>query len=182
MKNLLLKLLTFTIVISTALFLGTACKPNPNLDNGENNNNNNNNNGVPPVETSQGLAFSESLNGLGFVVTGYGTCNDKRLIIPSTYENKPVIEINSSAFKNNEIIEEVVIPNSITTISENAFANCKNLAKITLNEGVLNIKGKAFINCNKLTDITIPNSVESIGDYAFKGCYNLTNATIKLLV
>ena len=51
------------------------------------------------VTPSQGLVYQLSESGAFYMVTGLGTCTDENLIIPSTYENKPVIIIYGSAFE-----------------------------------------------------------------------------------
>lgn len=50
--------------------------------------------------------------------------------IPSVIEGKPVTSIGRSAFEENMIVKEVVLPETITTIYYSAFSNCKNLEKI----------------------------------------------------
>lgn len=51
----------------------------------------------------------------------------KDIIIPDTYQGVPVTSIASLAFYNNDNIENVVIPSSITNVSEKAFMGCNNL-------------------------------------------------------
>ena len=58
-------------------------------------------------------------------------------------------------FLNGEEVQDLVIPNSVTSISNNAFNNCISL-----------------------TSVTIPNSVTSIGNSAFNGCSGLTTVTM----
>ena len=55
-------------------------------------------------------------------------------------------------YVNNRLVDNLVIPSSLTSIGERTFSGCKSL-----------------------TSITIPNSVTSIGDFAFEGCTGLTS-------
>ena len=55
-------------------------------------------------------------------------------------------------YVNNRLVDNLVIPSSVTSIGERTFSGCKSL-----------------------TSITIPNSVTSIGDFAFEGCTGLTS-------
>ena len=60
--------------------------------------------------------------------------------IPATYNGKPVTVIAEKAFYNATMLEEIFIPESITTIGNSAFYGCKNLS-ITIPETVTTIKG-----------------------------------------
>ena len=108
-------------------------------------------------------------------------------------------------YLNNVLVENLVIPDSVTSISFAAFYNCTELKSIELveNSNLTNIGKSAFCGCTGLTSIefaenskltsigqyafyectaitsvTIPNSVTSIGDDAFYGCTGLTSITL----
>ena len=81
-------------------------------------------------------------------------------------------------YLNNELVTELIIPNSITSIKNYAFWGCNGLTSITIPNSVTSIGNSAFSSCKGLTSITIPNSVTSIGKWAFQYCTKLTNATI----
>ena len=111
MKNLLLKLISLILVISTALFIATAC---------------NNDDFV----ASEGLEFEMSSDRTGYAVIGIGECFDRKVVIPLTYNDKPVIEIKKEAFKEDPFIEEVIITNNVTTIGSSAFEGCNKLKSV----------------------------------------------------
>ena len=77
-----------------------------------------------------------------------------------------------------ELITNLVIPNSVTTIGEYAFYRCSNFTSLTIPDSVTTIGKCAFYLCANLTSITIPDSVTTIGGSAFKDCYKLTSVTI----
>ena len=94
--------------------------------------------------------------------------------------------IGAKAFNHCPLLEEVIIPDSVTEIESqesvgdtyySAFHNCTSLKSITLPNKLTKIGTSAFRNCTGLTSITIPNSVKKINN-AFSGCTGLTSITI----
>ena len=73
-------------------------------------------------------------------------------------------------YVNGELVKEIVIPNSVTSIGGYAFCDCTSLEGITIPDSVTSIGGAAFCRCTSLKGITIPDSVTSIGYNAFEGC------------
>ena len=157
---------------------------------------------LPPTssEYSQGLKYQHR-DGSGVIVTGKGTCTDKNIVIPPTYDGLPVVAIGDKAFYNCYRLTSVTIPDSVTNIGEwafyscdsltsvtipdsvtrigyAAFENCSNLTSVTIGDSVTSIGASAFYDCSKLTSVTIGNSVTGIGFYAFRDCISLTNVTI----
>ena len=95
------------------------------------------------------------------------------LVIPNS-----VTSIGNSAFSCCTGLTSINIPDSVTSIGNYAFQNCTCLTSVTIENGVTSIGNSAFENCTSLTSITIPDSVTSIGNYAFYGCRGLTSITI----
>ena len=89
-----------------------------------------------------------------------------------------VVTIEKEAFNYRMNLEQINIPDSVTSIGEGAFCGCMALKNITIPNSVTKIESSAFSSCESLTSITIPNSVTSIGEYAFYGCKALKNITI----
>lgn len=81
------------------------------------------------------------------------------------------------AFYECRLLEQVIIPNSVTSIGDYAFWECKSLRNITIPDTVNSIGHASFYGCELLTDILICG-VSTIGDSAFSQCYSLTNVTI----
>ena len=79
-------------------------------------------------------------------------------------------------------LEEITIPNTVTTIGKAAFNECKKLSEITIPNGVTTIGEGAFRCCSSLTEIVIPDSVTEIltsGAWgSFRSCTNLKNVTL----
>ena len=114
-----------------------------------------------------------------YTVSGIGTCTDTEILIPTTYNDLPVVSVEASAFLNNTAITSVVLPDSITSIGENAFNGCESLTSVTFgkNSQLSSIGPGAFNYCYSLESITIPESVTSIGSDAFYYCYGLRSVT-----
>ena len=57
------------------------------------------------------------------------------LVVPSTYEGKPVTSIGGSAFYVCTSLASVTIPDSVTSIGESAFWGCSSLTSIEVGKG-----------------------------------------------
>lgn len=122
-------------------------------------------------------------------INGYfGT--DKTVVIPERIVGKPVTGISN--FANNENIEKVVIPSTVTCIWEYAFANCSSLKEVVFGDGITEICQrlsrtappwrkinsriwqklgyKAFRNCTSLKKVFIPKSLTEMGHTVFANC------------
>jgi hypothetical protein len=100
------------------------------------------------------------------------------LVIPSTYEGKPITSIGNSAFGQCRSLTNVTIPASVTSIGNYAFQYCTSLTSVTIPDSVTTIGDGTFRGCSGLTNVTIPARVTSIGGRAFLGCSSLTSVTI----
>ena len=133
---------------------------------------------LPTDENPQGLAFCLKDDGTYAVEIGNAKYLSK-IKIPATYNGKAVTEVGRFCDETgNTILQEIIIPNSVTTIGDRAFYQCSNLTSVTIGNSVTTIGESAFSGCSKLTSVTIPDSVTTIGDWAFWNCSNLTSVTI----
>lgn len=126
-------------------------------------------------EGSAGLEYKMMTNYA--VLVGIGTCEDKKVVIASTFNGVPVTVIDSLAFYNCAFIEEVVIPEGVTMIRDEAFYLCTNLKKVTLPTTLDIIDDWVFANCESLENIAIPDRVMWVGQRAFSDCKSLTSVT-----
>ena len=108
---------------------------------------------VPSLALGDPLTYK--VEGGTVAVIGCDKNASGELVIPSTYEDKPV-----------------------TSIGVNAFSRCSGLTSVTIPDSVTKIGDRAFLGCSSLTSVTIPDSVISIGDYAVIYCSGLTSVTI----
>ena len=127
---------------------------------------------------SEGLEYTLLVDENGYSVTGIGTCQDKKLVIPATYNNLPVAAIGDYAFYYCDNLTSVSIGNSVITIGYAAFGGCTNLTSVVIPDSVTTIGDAAFGDCTNLTSVVIPDSVTTIGDSAFAWCTSLTSVII----
>ncbi|MCL2675638.1 MAG: leucine-rich repeat domain-containing protein, partial [Firmicutes bacterium] len=143
-----------------------------------------------PVLSTPGLKFTLIDGGRAYEVSvGTATTGPNaatKIIIPTLYNGLPVTKIadygfydyhwdNGFAQTNN--IENITIPNSVTTIGIYAFGLCTALASISIPDGVSAIGGGAFLQCLSLTSLYLPSTITSMGENVFSACDNLTFIT-----
>jgi len=73
-------------------------------------------------------------------------------------------------------LRSVRIPSSLTNVSECAFEEC-GLREVDIQPGVVNIEKDAF-RSTSLRTLLIPDTVKLIGESSFADCSSLTNVTI----
>lgn len=137
-------------------------------------------------------------NGEEVMIRGYsGTEGD--VVIPSEIAGLPVTRIAESAFKENNTLRSVIIPDSVVEIGANAFYSCKSLQKVVLSKNVTEIKDNTFafsslkqINLEHVSIFgggafmfsgltgTVVLSAENmiINSQAFRYCHNVTDVKI----
>ena len=88
------------------------------------------------------------------------------------YDANP-LTYGHNLYVNGELVKDLIIPDSVTSIGKWAFCGCSGLTSVTIGNSVTSIGGSAFSSCTGLTSVTIGNSVTSIGEDAFEYCYKL---------
>lgn len=124
------------------------------------------------------FSFVSTADKSGYICTGISNVTNFDIVIPDTYNGKPVLEIGASAFANRTELTSVTLPDSITTISNLAFSGCSGLIDVIFENGLTTIGSGAFRNCIGLTNVTIPDSVTNISNDAFNGCSEITSISL----
>ena len=127
--------------------------------------------------TLEDMIFTLNLAGDSYTVTGKKSGGGGELVIPETYNGKPVTHIAQKAFYNWEELTSVVIPDSVLSIGSYAFKGCTNLTSVTIGKSVRTIHESAFMYCSGLTELILPDSLTRIDTNAFLGT-GLTYLTI----
>ena len=131
---------------------------------------------IPDSVTSIGSSAFSNCSSLtnAFITDIASWCN----ISFRSYSANPLCYADN-LYVDNQLVTELVIPDSVTSIGNYAFYGCSSLTSITIPDSVTSIGGSAFYNCSSLTNITIPDNVTSIGYSAFYNCSSLSSVTFE---
>ena len=110
--------------------------------------------------------------GKGAFRSGLTRAKLEQVTIPNT-----VTSIGDQAFYDCEFLTSVVIPDSVTSVGKQAFTSCDALTSVVIGRGVTTIPREMFSYCESLTDLTIPGTVKFIDDMAFCNS-GLTSVTL----
>lgn len=135
------------------------------------------------------FTYTLSQDGESYILTHIEVGNDGNIIVPKTYNNKPVKSIADNLLKDNQVVKKFVMQSNITSIGNYAFQNCKNLSTITIGENTTNIYTDTFINCLSigacsfegcvgLTEVILANDVQNIGWRSFAFCENIKKVVL----
>ena len=83
------------------------------------------------------------------------------------------IIIGQYAFLNCTSLENVLMPDTVTTIREGAFKNCTSLTDIKYSKKLESIENEAFLNCTGFSKFSVPSTVTSMGVNMLQGCTNI---------
>ena len=56
--------------------------------------------------------------------------DDENVVIPDSYLGRPITSMGVECFSNNDTLESVVIPDTVSIIGAHTFVNCKNLKSV----------------------------------------------------
>lgn len=89
----------------------------------------------------------------------YSVCADEtEVTIPEFVNGYPLTRIHDGAFANCSKINNIVIPDGVTTIGAFAFQNCSSLKKIVIPQSVTKFGREVFKDCDLLTIYGYRNS------------------------
>ena len=122
---------------------------------------------------------NKALTTLGDYVFGNSGVNNINLTNATklaSLTGKPFIYALDPA-KTNDVLKEITLPKSLTTIEATVFQNCTFLQKINGLQAtaVTEIGDASFLNCRNLTQLDLPNA--NINKAPFVGCAKLATLT-----
>ena len=118
------------------------------------------------------------------------------LFVPSTLNNRKLVDIRNNAFKDNTVFRylefsgaenlerigsfafsgctsvtgEVKIPAKVKTVETAAFENCTSIETVVYDSACESVPNQCFNGCSSLSSVTLGDNVKSIGNYAFANC------------
>ena len=111
---------------------------------------------------------------------------DGKLVVPDTYNGKPVVEIADNAFyyRLNNIrytlqtnISEVVLPETIRKVGKEAFYYLTDIKKVNMPSSLIEIGEDAFWSTG-ISEVILPDGLKTVGRNAFQYCNDLTKLVI----
>lgn len=94
-----------------------------------------------------------------------------KIVYEGKYVNSSPLCNGANIYLNNELLTEITIPNTITTINQMAFYNCTSITSVVILSSVKSIGTYAFCSCDNLTSVTFESTTPpTFGDYVFSSC------------
>lgn len=84
--------------------------------------------------------------------------------------------VGENAFKES-LVENVVIPDTVTTIEDFAFEDCRELSSIVLPDSIREL-GSSFRCCVRLKEVSLPRHINCIRIHTFRDCRALEKVYI----
>ena len=110
---------------------------------------------VVDKDPNTGLSFTLFKGETGYTVKASSEDISGAVVIPATYNGKPVTYIDDRAFKNCTGLTGITIPASVTAIERSAFDRCTGIAEITVPATVRTVGGNAFFGWSNTQTINI---------------------------
>ena len=130
-------------------------------------------------EVDAGNGFFKAIDGVLYNKAGnYLLCYpsarpQKSYEVPQGVRNIALVSFSQAA-----VLENVVLPDSITYLGDRAFEACRNLTGIRLGANITRIRPYTFSRCTSLVSCALPDALESLDDGAFSGCSSLSAITL----
>lgn len=134
------------------------------------------------------------------MITGY-TGKNPRPVLPAELNGIPVTAVADGAFAGNDVLERIVLPETVRTVGDHAFDGCVSLVEaafladraelgagvfrgcpalryVTLPAEQTYLPDSMFENCGGLFSLTLPDTIASIGENALADCPALWKLTL----
>ncbi len=149
-----------------------------------------------------GLVYTWDEAAGGYSVSADGSVFGEELVIPASYDGKPVVAIESRGFEGCRGFKRVVIPatvrrvnygafkdcvdleevvwatNQAESVGNEAFSGCESLERFELPNGIKVVPNSLFYGCDALAEVVIPEGVLTVSDSAFARCLSLKSVSV----
>lgn len=130
------------------------------------------------VQCNQGTLLFEGNMNQEDMATLSGFCANGSRVKRIDLSRCVMTKIPDRAFENSLSLEEVLLPEGITTMGSYVFSGCPLLTYILLPASLHTIGDKTFQSCSSLKSITLPGTLKQMGQSIFMGCSSLTSVTL----
>lgn len=108
-------------------------------------------------------------------IQGYDNKDKVKIVeIPDTIDGKKVSVLNLGLFRSNEVVEEIILPESLKIIEDQAFLDATALRKLEIN-GIETMGDYCIYGCPKIKEVRLPEGLKELGESAIENCENLTD-------
>lgn len=120
-----------------------------------------------------GLVFQalsdESSENYEYAVSDFENNEAKEIIVPSTYNGKPVSKILENSLSNQKYVDKITIGKNVRVIEAFAMASCDTLNDVVFQENskLDTIEKFAFFDSTYLENIILPDSLKTLKQGAF---------------
>ena len=108
------------------------------------------------------LTFKLNTDGESYSVSDCNFLASGKLVIPATYNGKPVTAIGYEAFRGCSQMTSISIPSTVSRIEQGAFWDCTGLTSVVIPKRVTELSIQLFEGCTSLTTLTLPKNLKVI--------------------
>ena len=101
------------------------------------------------------------------IITKINDTTLKVIDIPNNIDGIDVLELDNELFSNNKVVEEVILPETLTYIGYATFKGATSLRKVEVKGNIKVITSSCFENCTSLKEVILPNSIKNINANSF---------------
>lgn len=112
---------------------------------------------------------TESGEALLLEYCGHEAC----LQVPAALDGYPVREVMPACFCGNAFLQELTLPEGLTSIGQFAFRSCPALRRVHIPDSVTHLGSGAFSECTDLEDVRLSPALDTLHMTVFLNCTSL---------
>ncbi len=125
-----------------------------------------------PPETIAPQSYLQCIMGTVLFLPDHYTGGES-LTVPDIIDDMPAMRIGEHGFAHADMLEEVILPETLIEIDNSAFEGCSSLRGIYIPQSVFRIGNRAFSDCTALEAVYVHGNIQTIENDAFAGCTGL---------